>query len=86
MGLPCIVTDINGCNEIIEDSVNGIIVPVKKSEPLRKAMKRLIEDKKYYESIKSVSRKSIVNRFGQQKLYELILAEYNEKIKNLKSV
>jgi len=29
MGIPSIVTDINGCNEIIENNVNGIIIPVK---------------------------------------------------------
>lgn len=27
MGLPCIVTDINGCNEIIINGENGIIIP-----------------------------------------------------------
>ena len=27
MGLPCIVTDVNGCNEIIEDGINGKVVP-----------------------------------------------------------
>ena len=26
MGLPSIVTDINGCNEIIEDGKNGLII------------------------------------------------------------
>ena len=40
MGLPSIVTDINGCNEIVENGVNGIIVPAKKSEPLRCAFSR----------------------------------------------
>ena len=28
MGLPSIVSDINGCNEIIEEEQNGLIVPV----------------------------------------------------------
>ena len=27
MGLPCIVTDINGSREIIQNGVNGMIVP-----------------------------------------------------------
>lgn len=86
MGLPSIVTDINGCNEIVEDGVNGIIVPPKKTEPLRIAMKRLISDDAFYNALKSVARKSIVSRYGQQKLYELILAEYNNKINSIESV
>jgi len=27
MGLPAIVSDINGCNEIVEEGVNGVIIP-----------------------------------------------------------
>ena len=32
MGVPCIVSDINGCNEIIEEGENGLIVPAKNSK------------------------------------------------------
>jgi glycosyltransferase involved in cell wall biosynthesis len=34
MGVPAIVTDINGCNEIIENDLNGWIIPVKDSNSL----------------------------------------------------
>ena len=37
MGLPCIVSDINGCNEIISQNINGLIVPVKSAEKLHEA-------------------------------------------------
>ena len=38
MELPCIVSDINGSNEIITDQVNGIIIPKKDTKALQKAM------------------------------------------------
>ncbi len=38
MGLPSIVTDINGANEIIKDGLNGIIIPVKDEKRLLEAM------------------------------------------------
>lgn len=38
MGLPSIVTDINGCNEIIEEGTNGIIIPPKDVIALKNAM------------------------------------------------
>lgn len=41
MGLPSIVTDINGSNEIIADGVNGLIVPAKDAGRLYEAMKKL---------------------------------------------
>ena len=34
MSLASIVTDINGCNEIIEDKYNGLLIPVKDSTKL----------------------------------------------------
>ena len=45
MGLPSIVTDINGSREIIRDGENGLIVPPQKSEPLFDAMGRMMRDK-----------------------------------------
>lgn len=44
MGLPSIVTDINGCNEIITNNKNGIIIPPKNSKALSTAMKTLLND------------------------------------------
>lgn len=42
MGLPSIVTDINGSREIIMDGVNGVIVPSKDTPALQKAMEKFI--------------------------------------------
>ena len=39
--LPSIVTDINGCNEIIEDGVNGLIIAPKSTEKLQEDMIKL---------------------------------------------
>src|SRR6185312_342487 len=41
MELPSIVSNINGCNEIIKNGVNGIIIPPKNEDELFKAMKSL---------------------------------------------
>ncbi len=43
MGLPSIVTDINGSREIIIDGENGVIVPPRDQEALYQAMKSFIE-------------------------------------------
>lgn len=42
MGLPAVVTDINGSREIITDSVNGLIVPPATVAPLAEAVTRLL--------------------------------------------
>jgi glycosyltransferase involved in cell wall biosynthesis len=78
MELPAIVTDINGCNEIVEEGKNGLIVPVKNSPLLQAAMERLLVDKALYLQLKSNARSMIAERFDQKLLWKAILEEYQE--------
>jgi len=76
MCLPCIVSDINGCNEIIEDQVNGLIIPVKNSEALESAMIYMIENpEKRLDMIKH-SRKRILERYKQEFIWDESLKLY----------
>jgi glycosyltransferase involved in cell wall biosynthesis len=76
MGLPSIVTNINGCNEIITHDFNGIIIPVKDPESLHIAMKLLLGDNTLHQKLKNNSRKHIVDNYEQKVVWEAILAEY----------
>jgi len=76
MGLPCIVTDINGCNEIIEDGVTGLIIPPKNKECLRAKMQLLLEDTQLRNRLKSNARTMITSRYEQKMFWEALLAEY----------
>lgn len=44
MGTPVIATDAGGAPDIIEDNTNGLLVPVKDSQALADAMRRLCEE------------------------------------------
>lgn len=44
MGLPVIATDIRGCRQVVEDGVNGYLVPVRNPQALAEAIKRLADD------------------------------------------
>lgn len=78
MGLPSIVTDINGCNEIIIEGENGTIIPVKDSEAIHQGMRRMLEDDAYRTSLQKKSRSLIVSRYEQSVVWEAILAEYDK--------
>lgn len=65
MGLPSIVTDINGSREIISDGVNGLIVPTHNSEALLEAMRKMLIDDDFRTGSASVSREMISSRFEQ---------------------
>lgn len=82
MGLPCIVSDINGCNEIIQEGKNGSIVPVKNIEKLQAAMQKMIADKPWQESLKANARPMIVSRYEQETIWQAILKIYQYLLKN----
>lgn len=76
MGLPSIVSDINGCNEIISEGENGWIVPVKDKESLLKTMGYCIFQEEAFNRVKEKCRAMIQNRFEQKRVWEAILKEY----------
>lgn len=81
MGLPSIVTNINGCNEIIVEGVNGTIIPTKDVEALQSAMKKMATDTDWYNSLKKNAREMIASRFEHQVVWDTLLAEYNHLLK-----
>jgi len=76
MGLPSIVTDINGCNEVIVEGENGTIIPVKNVVAIVEAMQKMCSDKAYYEQLQQNTRPMIQSRYEQQTVWEAILTEY----------
>lgn len=81
MGLPSIVTNINGCNEIIEDYKNGILIPPKNPAALFMAMKKIISDTSLRNYLQQNARQMIVSRFEQIVLWKALLDEY-QKLEN----
>ncbi len=82
MGLPSIVTDINGCNEIVEQGVNGLIIPPKNTIALKEAMELLATKALLYSNLKSTAREKITSRFERKEVWQALLMEYeslNEK-------
>ena len=76
MGLPSIVSDINGCNEIIVEGKNGLIIPPKNVEKLKEKMLTLARDKNLYIKLKENSRRMIENRYEQSVVWKALLEEY----------
>ncbi|WP_242927533.1 glycosyltransferase family 4 protein [Pontibacter vulgaris] len=83
MGVPCVVSDINGCNEIIEHGLNGLIVPAKDAKALEKALEFLIKDESTLIRMASISRQMIVSRYDQQYLWQQLLKEYRSLTKEV---
>jgi glycosyltransferase involved in cell wall biosynthesis len=76
MELPSIVSDINGCNEIIVPGENGLIVPAKSEQALLEAMELMVSDEALRERLTGKARLMIEERYEQRVVWEAILGEY----------
>lgn len=83
MGLPSIVSNISGCNEIIIEAQNGTIVPVKDEIAILNKMIKLKTDQEYYTGLQKNAREMILKRYEQDFVWDSILKEYQKLIKNV---
>jgi glycosyltransferase involved in cell wall biosynthesis len=81
MGLPSIVSNINGCNEIISDGLNGLIVPPKDVKSLTLAMKRVCFDPNFKIQSGMIAREIIESRYEQKVFWNLLKSEYLTQLK-----
>ncbi|MFR9585856.1 MAG: glycosyltransferase family 4 protein [Rikenellaceae bacterium] len=76
MGLPQIVTDINGCNEIIIEGKNGVIIPPQDANALYDTMEIFIASPDEVANMARTAREMIISRYEQSLVWEAILEEY----------
>lgn len=81
MGLPSIVTNVSGSNEIIADGLNGLIIPPNDIFELSKAMNRIVHEKDTFKMLKFNSRNIVADRYNQKFVWNAILNEYRMLIK-----
>ncbi|MEM9679095.1 MAG: glycosyltransferase family 4 protein [Bacteroidota bacterium] len=75
MELPCLVTDINGCNEIIKNEFNGLFVTPKDTVSLERQLLRLIQDGQLRRKLSGQAR-LVALKYDQQEYWKALLAEY----------
>jgi glycosyltransferase involved in cell wall biosynthesis len=77
---PCIVTNINGCNEIIQHGTTGLIVPAKDEIKLYEAMRFMTINRDRRREFGAASRRYVVANFNQAYLWDTILNEYKKQL------
>ena len=78
MGLPSIVTDINGSREIIIEGENGVIIPPKDENALYKAMKDFVENPEKVKAMFGNARPLIETRYEQSFVRQCLKDYYKE--------
>lgn len=76
MEKPCIVSDINGSNEIIKHNYNGIIIPPKNVDALKNAMIDLLNDPEKTLNLAKNSRQNIIDKYQREYIWNELLKLY----------
>lgn len=77
MDVPCIVSDIGGCNEIIREGENGTIIPPRDADALYRAMKLFYEGREtLLPKLSARSRELVSSRYEQRAVWDASLEMY----------
>ncbi len=72
VGLPVVASDVGGISSVIENGVNGVLVPRKNSKALTEAITRLLNDRDYAISLGKKGIDVILERFTLDKMIDSV--------------
>lgn len=75
-GKPVVGTNCGGTPEIIEDGVNGLLIPVKDSDALADAVVRLLTDKELAQKLGANGKQTVKEKFSVDRMVEQTLDVY----------
>ncbi|WP_430536855.1 glycosyltransferase [Pseudoxanthomonas suwonensis] len=77
-GLPLVTTDVPGCREVVNDGVDGLLVPPRDAVALARAIARLQDDRGLAERLGEAARSKAMNEFDEKIVISKTLATYGE--------
>ncbi len=78
MEKPIVCTDIAGCLGLVQDGVNGFLVPVKAIEPLAEKLQLLILDCQLRKAFGQAGRQIVLSAFDETQVLEKTFNVYQE--------
>lgn len=76
LGIPSVVTDINGSNEIIIEGKNGTIIPTRDTDALYRKMTEALEQRDRQTEMSAQCRPLIASRYRQEDVWRATLEMY----------
>ena len=77
LGIPSVVTDINGSNEVIIERKNGLIIPTRDTDALYRKMTEALEQRDRLAEMSARCRPLIASRYRQEDVWRATLEMYN---------
>ncbi|HEY6549535.1 MAG TPA: glycosyltransferase, partial [Vicinamibacteria bacterium] len=76
MGLPCVLTDVRGCRQVVTHGRNGFLTKVGDAPALAGALVRLLTTPALARELGAEGRRRALRDFDEQRVFALVLAEY----------
>lgn len=70
MNVPSIASNIPGCNEVIIDGLTGLLIKPRSTSAIIESIEKLYNDRELLDYLKSNCRKSIIERYEQNQLWQ----------------
>lgn len=77
-GLPIVATDVTAINEVVTDSIDGLLVPDDDAQAAAAAILRLARDAELRSTMGAAGRRAADTKFGTMSFYEGVAAVYDE--------
>ncbi len=76
MGVPCVVTDVRGCREAVEQDRNGLLVPLGDVPALAEAILDILANREKARRMAEAGRALALERFDERLVFATVKAEY----------
>ena len=83
-GVPVVVTDAGGLPEIVQNEMNGLLVPAKKPPLLAEAILRLLKNREEGARFATAARETVREKFTADTMVEGNIRVYEELLRNLR--
>jgi glycosyltransferase involved in cell wall biosynthesis len=83
MGLSLILSDINGCNELIKNNESGLLIPPKSVVAIINSMKRLYLSKEFGKQLGINAYNEVIQKYSQPVVWNHILSAYKSLLKQV---
>lgn len=79
-GRPIVTTNTSGCKEVVDEGVNGFLVPVRAVKELADALEKLILDASLRKKMGAAGRKKVEQEFSNEIILAQTLSVYRELV------
>jgi glycosyltransferase involved in cell wall biosynthesis len=80
MGKPIVASNISGNREVVEEGVNGFLVPVRDASALVEAIRRLAKDPTLRQRMGAAGRQKALAAFDEQRVFEKVAQGYRDML------